>query len=113
MDNVVLPFVEAQMVFHKVDVLPFEGKVQMVYSAVLSSEGPPQRWADEFLSYEEDVQMEGGNVVLKYEVKLQLLAHEAQLPEEVLPMKTDAFQSFEKAVVGAAAAVLPFEQEAQ
>lgn len=42
MDNVDLSFVGAQMVFHKVDVLPFEVKVQMVYNGVRSFEGLPQ-----------------------------------------------------------------------
>lgn len=66
--------------------------------------------------------MEAGN-----EVEVQLLSYEAQSIEEVLPMKVDAFLSFEKAMVGAAVltlevegldaqkvsyALLPFDQEA-
>lgn len=49
-DMVVLPFVGANVVSHKVDVLPFEVKVQVVYNAVLSFAGLP-------CLCEEDVQM--------------------------------------------------------
>ena len=121
-DNVVLPFAEAQMVFHRAVVLPFEVEegndevVQMVYhkavvlpfeveegnDEVLSLEGLYQRKADEFLSFEGEVLAEG-SPVLQYEVKVQMLDQEEVLSfEEVCSIEIDMFLSLEKEVVGAA-----------
>lgn len=71
--------------------------------------------------------MEGGKVVLLYEVKVQMMAYEAQSLDEILPnLKVDAFLTFEEVVAGTAAmkleevihresggyALLPFEHQA-